>query len=86
MVDFDKVTKAYSGKPDCCMCGCSGKYTVPTHVTASVYDEVSDRSVKYVVNKINELLGQNNEENEVDSTVQYVCVDTPTRRYTVYFD
>jgi hypothetical protein len=61
-VDVSKVQSVYSGRDGRCCCGCSG-----THKTASAFraahsksrgypvrdEEVSDRSVKLICNKIN---------------------------------
>jgi len=65
-ITIEQVTKSYNGKTGC-MCGCNGKYKLPSHVSIEDankaigyegYDEedVSDRSVKIAVNKINKAL------------------------------
>lgn len=83
----DKIMSVYSGKHGCC-CGCVGK-----HTTASAHretnskdrgypvtdDEVSDRSVKIIFNKI---MSFPRGQIEVDKT--YISIDTETRRYIAY--
>lgn len=63
-INVNKVKSVYSGRPGCC-CGCQGKhsYASATRIEAGKSrgyevsdDEVSDRSVKMIVNKLNKLI------------------------------
>ena len=67
-IDITKVVKSYNGKSGC-MCGCKGKYSLASTTSIdeaneatgySAYDEsnVSDRTVKIAVNKINKELAE----------------------------
>ncbi len=81
------VRSVYSGVAGACMCGCKGK-----HRYASAYrdqsskargyvvsdDEVSDRSITMIVNKIN----ANLQDAEYDA--DYVAVDVGNRTYVAY--
>jgi len=92
ITDINSVVKVYSGKPGC-MCGCKGRW-----IYASAYrdlasknrgykindDEVSDKSIKLIVNKMNSLLKINNYK-EVKRTDQYLFIDTGERYYAAYF-
>ena len=60
-IDLDKVLKVYSGKPNRCMCGCSGFYRYPLkHRELGGEDrgypvdddEVNDKTVRAVVKKV----------------------------------
>ena len=97
MIKFEDVFKSYNGTQGC-MCGCLGDYKLPTHTSIADanddvgYDghgpeDISDRSVRFAVKKINELVDWEDEEAvKVCVTDQYACVDGPTgRRYAVYF-
>jgi len=64
MVDIATVSSVYSGIDGRCCCGCSGKYTYAKQHQAwsskdrgyeVTDDEVSDRVVKMMVNKMNKL-------------------------------
>lgn len=61
IIDLAKVAKVYSGRAGACACGCSGKYSYAKQHQAwgsknrgyEVKDEeVNDRTVKLIVNKI----------------------------------
>ena len=47
-------------------------------------NEISDQSIKLIVNKINNMLKSGNYK-ETKRTPQYVFVDTGTRYYAAYF-
>lgn len=60
-IDLSKVMTVYSGKDGKCCCGCSGKHTVAsafaaaheaTHGYACRPEDVSDRTVKTIVGKM----------------------------------
>ena len=70
MIKLENVMKSYTGKQGC-MCGCRGNYKVASkHLTQANesrgYDyeaeDVSDRSVKMAVNKLNKLIDWNDPE------------------------
>ena len=60
-MNISNITRVYTGKANACMCGCKGRYR-----TASLFrnhvgqergypvtdDEVSDRSIKLVANRV----------------------------------
>ena len=65
-IKFEDVFKSYNGRNGC-MCGCLGDYKLPSHTSIDEanrqigYDgytdeDVSDRSVKIAVNKVNKLI------------------------------
>jgi hypothetical protein len=64
-IKFEDIKLSYNGKVGC-MCGCKGRYSLPTHVDINqagrergyAYDpeDVSDRRVKIAVKKINDAL------------------------------
>jgi hypothetical protein len=60
-IDIQNISSVYSGKSGACCCGCKGKHTYAsthqewagTHRGYAVRDdEVNDRTVKLIVNKI----------------------------------
>jgi hypothetical protein len=82
----DNVFKVYSGRRGC-MCGCIGNYRYASHHVeygskergyGVSEDEVSDRQVSRVVNKIN----ANSQDCERDGNVIYL--ETETRIYAAY--
>lgn len=87
----DDVLKVYSGKLGC-MCGCKGKYKYASkHQVLGGKDrgydvgddEVSDRSVKRMVNKFNKMDGfQVDVQDGIMS--DYVFIETDTRMYCIY--
>ena len=67
----NNVYKVYSGKAGACMCGCSGKYKVASAYRAYADkhrgyahddEDVSDRSVKIIFNKLMKAPGARIEE------------------------
>lgn len=65
-IDLAKVKSVYSGIDGRCCCGCSGKHTYASKTREAAAkargysiddDEVSDRTVKLIVNKMNKLPG-----------------------------
>ena len=92
ITDINKVMSVYSGKPGC-MCGCRGKYTYASshQEDASANrgykvadNEVNDKVVKLMVNKINQLISSGNY-TEAKESQAYVFVDTGDRYYAAYF-
>jgi len=99
MIKFENIFKSYNGKVGC-MCGCVGRYSVPTHTTLEAVakadgwqsaddSNVSDRRVKLAVTKINQVLAMSEEE-RADNNVRlfeddaYVSVEIGARNTTVY--
>ena len=87
-MELNKVIKVYSGKPGC-MCGCNGRYRVASaHVNAAGdargyeydADDVSDRSVKIIFNKI-----VKDPAHKFDADANCVYLNTPTRTLVAYF-
>ncbi len=96
MIDVNTVLKSYTGKMGC-MCGCRGAYRVASkHLEAANaergydYDpeDVSDRSVKMAVNKLNKLIDWNNTKmvkQYVTTEYAYYDNDQTGRTVCVYF-
>lgn len=90
-VELARVSSVYSGINGRCCCGCSGKHTYASahqewasknrgyEVTD---DEVSDRSVKIIVNKINKRIAEGDFEYYEDT---FVSVVVGQRLYIAYF-
>lgn len=88
MMELGKVMKVYSGKPGC-MCGCNGRYRVASaHVKTAGEtrgyeydaDDINDRSVKIIFNKIMKDPGH-----KFDADANCVYLDTPSRKLVAYF-
>ena len=101
-IKIEDVMKVYSGKAHACHCGCTGKYYYAKahQATASksrgyevTDDEVSDRMIKRVVNKVNAVLALTDERTQqqvwdldVADDGQYISITEEDRRdYVVYF-
>ena len=93
-IDFAKVKKSYNGRSGC-MCGCRGTYKLPTHTSieeankATGYaaydaDNVSDRSVKAAIRKIEQAVNEEPEYTEI--TESYAVYDNGNRTSVVYFE
>lgn len=92
-IDRSQVMCVYSGKPDRCMCGCSGTYK-----TASAHrdlrskdrgykvtdDEVSDRSVSIICNKIERAIASGVKPDINNGISPYIGVDVDGRRWFAY--
>lgn len=90
-IELDTISNTYSGARFKCCCGCSGKHTYAKQHQAwaskdrgyeVIDDEVSDRGVKTIVNKMNKLIEEGYEA-KLEET--YISVDTDTRVYIAYF-
>jgi len=77
MYTLANVQKVYTGKPGC-MCGCRGKYSYARGCEEGYDDQVNERSVKILFNKV-----MNNPAHIVEDNVAYV--ETATRNLVVYF-
>jgi hypothetical protein len=95
VVDIAQVASVYSGAANKCMCGCSGKYRYAAQyqdwsTKERGYqvddDEISDKSVKVIVAKINEAFAGLNEAEITDKeiTSKYVTVTIGQRVYVAY--
>ena len=95
MINIKDVMSVYSGKARTCCCGCAGKHTyASTYQEAAganrgyeVKDnEVSDRSVKTIVNKLNKLIDFD-DPNAADTMLndEFASFDTGTRTLIAYF-
>jgi hypothetical protein len=88
-IRVEDVLKVYSGKNGKCMCGCAGKYTY-RKTTQEIGgekrgypvtdDEVSDRAVKTILNKINAGIREGLAERESD----HIAVVVDKRIYVAY--
>lgn len=90
---LENVRSVYSGVVGKCMCGCCGKhsYAEAHRAEASkdrgwqVSDEqVSDRSVRTIANKVRSLIEQGTAPLVADDG-SWLGVDTATRSYVLYF-
>ena len=77
MFTLANVEKVYSGKPGC-MCGCRGKYSYAQGCEEGYDDQVNERSVKILFNKV-----MNNPAHKVEDNCAFV--ETDTRNLVVYF-
>jgi hypothetical protein len=95
MINVETVMTSYTGKQGC-MCGCRGVYKVASKHLAQAnqsrgYDyadqDVSDRSVKMAVNKLNNLIDWNDAEAVAEHVNQdHAYFDTDNgRTICVYF-
>lgn len=93
-VERANVKSVYSGKLDRCCCGCAGKYSYASTYRDQVSkergyevcdDEVSDRSVSLVVNKMNKLFAAGWKPRFKDHQEEFVSVVNGNRVYTAYF-
>jgi hypothetical protein len=89
-IDLQRVMSVYSGVNGACCCGCKGKHTFASaHVeTGSRHrgyevtsDQVNDRTVKRIVNKVNKEISGGNAEYDGD----LVAAVVGNRQYVVYF-
>jgi len=68
--NFDEIDKVYIGKPNRCMCGCSGKY----------YDKSDDVKVQLVINKL-----IRNVDKGIEVINDYIySLDIGKTQYTIY--
>ncbi len=87
------VSSVYSGTHGCC-CGCKGKHTYASQHREwasknrgyEVTDEdVGDRSVKLIVNRMNKMLDNGAKLEFPDNIAEFASVTTPKRVYIAYF-
>ena len=92
MIDIKDVMQVYSGRNGRCCCGCSGKHTYASEYRkmASKHrgypvtdDEVSDRTVKLIVGKLNKLIAQGRSDYTRPDFVS--AVSDTGRLYIAYF-
>ncbi len=88
-INKDQVLSVYSGEANACCCGCKGKHSYRESAIARAVaskkrgypiddNEVSERSVSFVVNKINANLG------DAENYESFWSFETPTRLYIAY--
>ncbi len=96
-IDLTKVASVYSGKAGKCCCGCAGKHTVASEHRDWVGkdrgyevsdDEINDRTVKLIVNKIEAALNGEVEAEDIDTDKtthgQYFSATVGNRLYIAY--
>lgn len=80
-IKLENVKSVYSGINGRCCCGCSGKHTYPsTDIKAAgkargyeiQQEEISDRTVKMMINKINKQIELNNIEYDEEDFISCV--------------
>jgi hypothetical protein len=78
MFTLANVQKVYSGRLGC-MCGCRGRYSYARGCEEGYDDQVNERSVKLIFNKV-----MNHPDRKIDGNdIAYVTTDT--RNLVVYF-
>lgn len=94
--DLNIIQQVYSGKPGCA-CGCNGNYRAPSrHADDGVAirgyafspDDISDRSVKLIANKVAKI-ANGDLPGQIDMmSPDWVSANNAdgSRTYTVYFD
>ncbi len=91
MIEIQTIQSVYSGIDGACCCGCAGKHTYASATrTAASKDrgyrvrdeEVSDRTVKLIVGKMNRLIAAGSVPQTHD---EYVAVVNGRRLYIAYF-
>ena len=89
-IDFDDILCVYSGKPNKCYCGCSGKYYYSSkHIEKAgqargykiAKNKIDDVMVEKIIKIINRGIEKGKE--EVDTT--YVAVEKGNKIYICYF-
>ncbi len=94
-IDINKVQSVYSGINGRCCCGCSGKHTYASKYKDNASknrgykvtnDEVNDRVVKIIVNKINKFLNVPGNYPEFKEYLdEFVSIVIGNRTYIAYF-
>lgn len=80
---LNQVSQVYSGKRDCCRCGCRGDYTA-TSFMVNPRSDVNDSLVEKRLKRAQRLIGSGADVNYGDT---YVDVETgKDRTLTFYFD
>jgi len=80
---FTEISQVYSGKRDCCRCGCGGEYTATSAMT-SPRSRVDDQLVRMRLNRAKRLIREGAEFLSGDT---FFDVKTSnTRTLTFYFD
>jgi hypothetical protein len=93
-ININNVMSVYSGKDGYCCCGCSGKHTYASKYCKIASedrgykvneDEISDRTIKIIVNKMNKILSETNAKPEKSSSPNYVSIVNGKRVYIAYY-
>ena len=81
--DISKISQVYSGKRDCCRCGCGGEYTSTSYMKDARSD-VNDKLVEKRLKRAKKLILEGA---ETDNGGTYLDVKTGNNRtLTFYFD
>lgn len=82
---LENVSRVYSGKRDCCRCGCAGDYTDTSYNTApNSYTDQNDRLVEKRLRRAQKLVASGT---YVEYGETYVDIETGNdRTLTFYFD
>jgi hypothetical protein len=92
-IDLSRIEAVYSGKDGRCCCGCSGKHTYASKYQKAAGerrgyevtdDEVSDRTVKLIVNKIRSASPDQRQDNLEGSYRGYHAAVIGERLYIAY--
>lgn len=82
-LDISKISQVYSGKRDCCRCGCGGDY-VSTSYMKDARSDVNDKLVERRLKRAKKLVSEGAEFNDGGS---YIDVKTgEDRTLTFYLD
>jgi hypothetical protein len=81
--DISKISQVYSGKRDCCRCGCGGEYTSTSYMK-DARSGVNDKLVEKRLKRAKKLILEGA---EFDNGGTYLDVKTGNdRTLTFYFD
>lgn len=82
-VKLEQITQVYSGRRDCCRCGCGGDYVSSSYAKPTTWATVNDSLVQRRLNRAKKLVEQGA---EFDSDTIYFDVKTGNdRTLTFYF-
>ena len=80
----ENISQVYSGKRNCCRCGCGGEYTATSYMLFARSNE-NDKLVEKRLNRAKKLIQAGNV--DVDFGDIYVDIETGNNRtLTFYFD
>lgn len=88
-INVENVMSVYSGKDGRCCCGCSGKHTYASATREKAGKnrgyEISDRTVKMIVRKMNQFPGQL-ERTQLEGFTAHYSVVVNERLYIAYLN
>ena len=80
---IEQITQVYSGRRDCCRCGCGGDYISTSYAIKTPWSKVNDSLVQNRLNRAKKLVSEGA---EFDSDKVYFDVKTGhDRTLTFYF-